>query len=273
MRDPESAEKEYQKLQSEGDTLSTVWGLHRMSRLYFMLGRFEESINHMARLIDLAQKSGQSEWGAAINQGFGQILQKIGKSKEALELLNKALEFFVETEDWASERNVLSSIGLTYINMKSFDKAHEVAEKLKELCEKSPNKKIIRMYDHLMGMIELEKGNYSRAIDFFEEAVSLDPNFFKSYLDSLGLAYFKSGDFEKAKSEYEKVISCPRGIIRYGIDFVKSYCMLGKIHEELGDTAKAIEHYEKFLTLWKDADSGIAEVEDARKRLAGLKSQ
>jgi hypothetical protein len=35
---------------------------------------------------------------------------------------------------------------------------------------------------------------------------------------------------------------------------------------------KAIEHYEKFLSLWKDADSGIAEVEDGQ-RLAGLKSQ
>jgi plasmid replication initiation protein len=27
-----------------------------------------------------------------------------------------------------------------------------------------------------------------------------------------------------------------------------------------------------YLTLWKDAGTGIAEVEDVRKRLAGLKS-
>ena len=46
--------------------------------------------------------------------------------------------------------------------------------------------------------------------------------------------------------------------------------MLGKIFEQKG---KAIEHYEKFLDLWKDADPGLAEVEDAKKKVAGLKSQ
>ena len=47
--------------------------------------------------------------------------------------------------------------------------------------------------------------------------------------------------------------------------------MLGKVYEQQGTTAKAIEHYEKFLDLWKGADPGIAEVEDAKKRVAGLK--
>ncbi len=34
-----------------------------------------------------------------------------------------------------------------------------------------------------------------------------------------------------------------------------------------GGKDKAIEHYEKFLDLWKDADPGIVEVEDARGKI------
>ncbi len=48
--------------------------------------------------------------------------------------------------------------------------------------------------------------------------------------------------------------------------------MLAKIYEQQGDKANAIEHYERFLDLWQDAGPGIAEVEDAKKRMAGLKN-
>jgi tetratricopeptide (TPR) repeat protein len=60
------------------------------------------------------------------------------------------------------------------------------------------------------------------------------------------------------------------GRLHYGHGYTKSFYMLGKIHEQLGDRAKAIEYYEKALDLWKDADPDITEVQDAGSHLKEL---
>jgi len=48
---------------------------------------------------------------------------------------------------------------------------------------------------------------------------------------------------------------------------------LNKIYEEKGWKGKAIENYEKFLNLWKNADPNIHEIIDAKKQLAALHSK
>jgi hypothetical protein len=42
-------------------------------------------------------------------------------------------------------------------------------------------------------------------------------------------------------------------------------------YEKSGWNNKAVEQYEGFLEIWKDADPGISEVEDARDRLTRLR--
>jgi tetratricopeptide (TPR) repeat protein len=86
-------------------------------------------------------------------------------------------------------------------------------------------------------------------------------------------AYLKNGDLNEAIAEYERLTTFDPSTRDRRLINPKYYYILGDIYEQQGNTAKAIEHYEKFLNLWKDADPGIAEVEDARKRLAGMKAQ
>ena len=93
------------------------------------------------------------------------------------------------------------------------------------------------------------------------------------FIEPLASAYYKSGNLERAKKEYERILSLTSGRIRFGDNYARSFYMLGKICEQQGNKDKAIENYERFLELWKDANPGFAEIEDAKKRLVALKSQ
>jgi tetratricopeptide (TPR) repeat protein len=91
------------------------------------------------------------------------------------------------------------------------------------------------------------------------------------YLYLLGEAYRLNGNHEKARQTYERAINLTVGKLLFGDLWAKSHLRLGEVYEKLGNRAKAIEHTEKFLEMWKDADPGLPEVADARERVAKLK--
>ena len=120
---------------------------------------------------------GQKVWEGVISIAAGNYLLSVRNYQEALEKIGTAQKIAVELENWSLERRALFSKGRALVMMGSLAEAQRVAEKLKELCQKSLNKKIIRLYHHLEGMIALENENYDNAIESIEKALSLDPNF------------------------------------------------------------------------------------------------
>jgi tetratricopeptide (TPR) repeat protein len=145
----------------------------------------------------------------------------------------------------------------------------------------------MRYHDWLKGVISLEENDLSGAIADLEKAVSMfyvpsvinrsDMGSFAwsfinyaDYLNPLARAYFESGDIEKARRQYEKVIGLSAGRMYSGDIYARSFYMLGKIFEKQGKKGKARENYRRFLDLWKGADPGLPEVQDAKARLAQL---
>ncbi len=128
----------------------------------------------------------------------------------------------------------------------------------------------------------MENKNYSDAVENLKEAIYLLPYQHGAMqprdslfwiVGSLAQAYYEKGDFEEAKREYEKITGLTSGrILDDRALYPRSFYMLGKILEKWGAKAKAIENYRKFLELWKDADPGLPEVEDAKAKLASLKN-
>ena len=222
---------------------------------------------------------GNNDWKRQFCQTLGFNHWRAGNYGEAMKYTEKLWASAVEDQAADYKRNALFLKALFHLEKEQIDQALTMAEKLKEINEELTNPKLIRDYYVLQGMIELKKKDYSKAIDHMERGYALYPeqnNWFPYHAFvayDLGLAYVLSENFDKAEQAFDNIINMTTGRLWWGDLYAKSFYMLGKICEQQGDTAKAKEHYEKFLDLWKDADPGIQEVEDARKRMNGLKTR
>jgi len=271
------AEEEYKKVLKARRQTAHLDGREWLGALYLLQGKFETAKDQLKQGMELADKLGETEWKAWFHGYLGYMHLKSGNPEEALEEFNIAWRIAVEEENLSFQRGSLWSKGLVYLEMKSMKEAQRAAKVLKEMIEGGMNKKIMRLYHHLMGMIELKRQNYNKAIEYFKKALPLLPAEWMPgyghalFIDPLALAYYKKGNLDKAQEEYERIISMTTGRAYFEDIYAKSFYMLGKIYEEKDRKEKAIEHYERFLDLWKDADPGIPEVDDAKKQLASLR--
>jgi len=270
------AEKEYQELLEMEEQVAHLYGRDRLGALYLMQGKLEKAKEQTKHGIELAEKLVDENWKSSFHLDLAYKFLKSRNLEEALKECNEAWNSADKAESLSMQIRILHLEGLIYIEMKSINETQKAANQLKEIIEKLINKKLMRYYYHLLAMIELDRENFSKAIEFFNKSISLlsfqtSPAHAQAlFISPLALAHYRAGDLEKAREEYEKIISLTTGRLCFGDIYAKSFYMLGKIYEQQGDTAKAIEHYDKFLSLWKDADPEIAEVEDAHKRLALL---
>jgi len=91
------------------------------------------------------------------------------------------------------------------------------------------------------------------------------------YQDILARAYMKKEKWDKVIAVYENLINFdPDSTDRRVVPLLYHY-RIAKLYELKGWKGKAIEHYEIFLAPWEDAESSPPDVQDAHKRLAGLK--
>ena len=176
--------------------------------------------------------------------------------------------------------------GLLELKAGHMDLAKNILAEMKSLYDKMPpyRKDWISLYmNFLNAELLLKAGSSEKAIAVFDKQTPLRPLGF-TYRDTLILynmpmmkdvlarAYEQKGDIDRAIAEYERLISFdPKNLSRYLVHPGYHY-RLAQLYEQKGLKEKAAEHYQRFLDLWKDADEGLPEVADARKRLAGLQN-
>jgi len=218
---------------------------------------------------------------AFVTLRYASLLEKSGDFSGALSAIETGLRFAREVGDGDSECKALYYRGVIQVRQGNLEEARQSAEELRLTIESYPVKKRIRYYEGLLGLIALKQKDPARAQDYLQRALSLtgiDVGFMwfdnrPEFLENLAEAYEQAGRWEEARKSYEGIMSI-KSIFLYGaadaLILARSYYKLGKVLEQLGDKAGAAAKYRKFLDLWKDADPGLPEVEDAKKRLSAL---
>lgn len=271
------AEENFRQLLEKKTPQSQLGGRSWLAYLYLTQGKFDKCRKEIIQGIEDSRKSNLKSTEAR----FRLFLAYLDLQENQYP---RALNEMIKAEEVASELNLtlikilsLHFRGLAYVKMNDLIEAKNTAEQLKQFIEVTGNRNNTRYYFHLMGMISLEEGALSSAIDDFEKALFLFPHQQDVYdeqafyLNSLASAYYQTGDLEKASEQYAKIVSLTTGRLRYGDIYARSFYWLGKICQQKGWEGKAIEHYEKFLRLWKEADPGFPETADAKKQLDMLR--
>lgn len=273
--DAARAEAEYQALIEENVPDALYPGYQGLVAGLLLEGRYGEILRLMGPLADEFRRLGDARGERFCHGAMAYSLLRSGRAEAAVEECDKAYGIDTGNLDLDSKRRALHLKGLACLASKRIAEAEQTAEELRVLIDTGLNKKMIRLYDHLKGAVELERGDTAKALENLERAVrSLPYGPFEKdagFIDTLAEALVRAGDLARGREHYERIGKLTTGRLGSADLYARSFYHLGQIDEELGDRVGARRYYQKFLDLWNNADPGLPEVEDARKRLACLK--
>jgi serine/threonine protein kinase/tetratricopeptide (TPR) repeat protein len=254
----------------------------------FLLGKREEAFSSLSIADNWAEKAGDLPRKISISYMKGWWYYELDELEQSSDYLERAWKIILsvnsDSKSWRARYNF--NIGLLEVKQRKIDSAKTRLQEIKAvLPELNPASKKASSYEStiLEAEILMAEGSPGDAIAILEKARLPDiPNLHTDVIgpyniplrrDYLARAYYQGGDLDEAIAEYERVINFDPESRDRRLIHPKYHMELAKLYEEKGLSDKAIAEYERFLELWKDADRGLPEFEDAKKRLSILKGE
>jgi serine/threonine protein kinase/tetratricopeptide (TPR) repeat protein len=274
-REYAKAESCYKELSCSTDKDTRSGGRTCLALIPLYQGKLEEALEVLDDGI-AADRMEQSE--GRQNADKHVLKGDVYEEKKNLHLALKEVEKGVEIRHRAYPDAVVNNRHC-YVRLlaenNNFVKAEQVAEALKKDIEEKDHT-LMYSYRYAVGCIEFSRGSFEVSAKHFTRAAEDVTGrstviYFQAHF-MLARAYLDLGRLGEAVAEFEKLLlNHSFGRVYSTIWSVKTHYYLGLAYEKSGWNKKAIEQYEEFLEIWKDADPGIPEVEDAKERLKRLR--
>jgi serine/threonine protein kinase/tetratricopeptide (TPR) repeat protein len=217
----------------------------------------------------------QLEQAAQVNDAFdtpgssardvlylAEALALVERHEEALSQLAHAADFLERSGYQPAFVGLRISVG--YSRLGRSDAAARLVETVRE---KSPS---VNQWDLIRaeGELLLSRGDAEDGVETLRRAYLASNEALT--LASLGRALVLAGRREDAIEAYRELVSRPPLAWDGHVEWALAHLKLGKLYEERGDVASARAAYVKFLEIWKEGDSDLPPVLDARKAVERL---
>jgi eukaryotic-like serine/threonine-protein kinase len=257
--------------EGEGKSASEDWISYHEAFALAYSGRLQKAREMMQRAADLARQAGQRGRAALFETGGALWEAFFGNASAAGQGAMAALEH-------SKDRDV--EYGGAFALALAGDSAHSqsFADDLERLLPEDTNVKF-NYLPALHALLALNHGEPRKAIELLQIAIPYDlgapESSFFGFFGALypvyvrGEAYLAEKQGAQAAAEFQKILD-HRGIVVSDPVGALARLQLGRALVLSGDKAKARAAYQDFLTLWKDADSDIPILKQAKAEYAAL---
>jgi serine/threonine protein kinase/tetratricopeptide (TPR) repeat protein len=230
--------------------------------MYF--GKVKQSEALRERAVEMMKQQKRTENASSVLMGFANDQMYLGRCDRAKANAKAALELL------RGQMNLANGAAI-YAACDDRDQAQKLLDEARAMY---PKNTIINSIVPPIVTADIEKnrGNFSQAIQLFESIRGYEGGIILGVGTTFarGNLYLKQRMGNEAAAEFRKVID-QRGIDLLSCTHTLAHLGLGRALALNGDTAGARKAYQDFFALWKDADSDLPVLTEARQEYETLK--
>jgi CHAT domain-containing protein/Tfp pilus assembly protein PilF len=240
-------------LRAQDNRLGEAVSLNHLGGIYVTLGDKHKALEYFERALPLVRANADRGLEAAILNNIGSICSAIGQQKKGLESHESALAIYQLAKDRKGEAETLNKIGLAYNALQERKKALEYFQRALVLFRETNNQAGEASAIYNTGRIYSALKDGKKAQEAYSQALKL----FRAAGDDEGvaatLASMRLVDLDNKKRQIEQevdlVLAARRNYDKASEAY--SFYKIGETLDGLGENQKALEAYERALSLYR----------------------
>jgi serine/threonine protein kinase/Tfp pilus assembly protein PilF len=228
---------------------------------------------HFKKARDFSRAAAESMVNEGDKESAASCLAEAAIREAEAGFLLQARSYLAQAENLSEGKEVQVLTALVRIRIGERKQAQKLSD---ELDKKYPQDTFVQKYwlPVIRAALDLRQGRGPKAVDDLEPAAAFELGIqssltlYPAYIR--GQAYLAIGDASKAEAEFQKFIDHPGVVLNSPLG---ALARLGRAraYARGGDSARAREAYRDFLGLWKDADTNVPLLKEAKAEYAKLR--